>query len=625
MHLHYNSLKKCCLTLILIIYSLPLFAAPEQTTAELEFTSELDEISLFPHVDILQDPGHQLTIEDVVTPAISQQFQPESHTGNSFGFTKDAFWIRFSLKQAADLDEQLYLQLKYPLIDQVHLYLPDGAGHFKVSSTGDTLPFSLREVKHRTFLFHLPEHHGQTRTYYMQLQTEGSMQFPMSIWSSSGLIENQQIDNFLFGIFYGVMLLLMLASLISFYKIKDNLFLYYALYLLSFMLFQHSLNGFSFQFFWPESTWWTSRASSFFIGFVVFCALMFTGKFLNIWSDHPLIKKLFFLVMTLSIVSMLLTIFGNYVYAIQLSALQGIILPPLVLIAAIASFLSGYQPARYFLMAWFIFLFTVFIAALLYFGLVENNFFTYYSMQIGALVETTLLGYALLDRFEKLREEKNTAMEEARQYLYQLNNELETLVSERTGELAEKNSLLSELVSQDSMTGLLNHKSIIELVDFQQKTAKRYRHPFSIIMLDIDNFKFVNDTHGHPAGDQVIIAVANILKTSVREADVCGRYGGEEFLISLFESDSNHAFEVAERIRESIFGLELPEINFTQVTASFGIATFNPETSSSIKSADLINQADKALYQAKKDGKNRINQHCSYHQLSLLNKHEHPA
>ena len=324
--------------------------------------------------------------------------------------------------------------------------------------------------------------------------------------------------------------------------------------------------------------------------------------------------------MGFSIMSMFTTLFGKYAFAIQLSALQGIILPPVVLIAAVTSFLRGYQPARYFLVAWFIFLFSVFIAALLYFGLIQNNFYTYYSMQIGALMEITLLGYALLDRFEKLREEKNTAREQASQYLNQLNNELESLVSQRTRELADKNKLLSELAYQDSMTGLLNHKSIIELVTFQQKTAKRYQHPFSIIMLDIDYFKSINDSFGHPAGDQVIISVAKILQNSIRESDVCGRYGGEEFLISLSEADGEHAFELAERIRQSIMKLELSDIAKQQVTASFGIATFNPAINQNLESPLLIKRADSALYQAKMAGRNQIKLHDSHSQLNLLSE-----
>jgi len=299
----YKSVMKFRLTLLLLIYCLPWSVAGDSTHV-LEFTPEQKKVSLFSYIEVLRDPDHQLTIEDVSSPAFVKQFQPETRTGNSFGFSKDTFWIRFSLKQATTLQERLFLQLEYPLMDQVTLYVPDGEGHFSASTSGDSLPFSHREVKHRTFLFRLPVHTEQMRTYYMRLQTEGSMQFPITLWTVSTFIENQEVDNFFFGIFYGVMLLMLLATLISYHKMKDSLFLYYALYLLSFMLFQHSLNGFSFQFFWPGSTWWTSRASSFFIGFVVFCALLFTGKFLNIWTKHPHIKKLFYLVMGVSVVSM---------------------------------------------------------------------------------------------------------------------------------------------------------------------------------------------------------------------------------------------------------------------------------------------------------------------------------
>ena len=121
-------------------------------------------------------------------------------------------------------------------------------------------------------------------------------------------------------------------------------------------------------------------------------------------------------------------------------------------------------------------------------------------------------------------------------------------------------------------------------------------------MIDIDHFKQINDQYGHPAGDTVIVAIANILKNSLRESDGCGRYGGEEFILLLPETQGEYALELAESIRLKIMEIKIDEVDEKQLSASFGIAAFDRENST----ADIICDADKALYKAKENGRNQV-------------------
>lgn len=158
---------------------------------------------------------------------------------------------------------------------------------------------------------------------------------------------------------------------------------------------------------------------------------------------------------------------------------------------------------------------------------------------------------------------------------------------------------LEELAVKDSMTNLFNHKNICNSLEYEIKRSKRSSKPVSILMTDIDHFKKINDTYGHQAGDQVIIKIAKLLREICRDTDYVGRYGGEEFLVVLTDTDADGAKRFSERLRKEIekmdFGLPI------QVTVSGGVKTYEEESAE-----EMIKLADRALYQAKEKGRNCI-------------------
>lgn len=569
----------------------------------IEFDSKSKKLDITPHIKILHDPDQSLELSDVISLK-NKDFRAVSEIGNSFGFSKSAYWVRFSLHMHHELQNSPFLQLEFPLFDNVTLFIPDGSGGYSQKVTGDSLRFAEREVKHRTFLFRLPKHTSEVRDYYMRLQTTGSTQIALSLWKGETFIENVDATNFLLGIYYGVMLLLLLAACVSYLKIKDKLFLFYGLYLLSYILLQSSLNGFCFQYLWPQLPWITSRATVAFIGLVVVTGVLFTGSFLQVWgnSRHPLIKFVFYGFIVWGGVGVLLSLFADFSLAVKFSAFAALFLPPVVLISILRSLASGYRPARYFFVAWCVFLFGVFTEVLLHFGLLSYSFLSVNAMQIGSSFEVIILGYALMDRIDLLRIDKEKATIQGNEYLRQLNEKLEILVDKRTRKLKEQNEKLSKIAIQDSMTGLLNHKASLDFLRLRKSSAQRYGKNLAVIMLDIDRFKLINDRFGHPAGDEVLIAIAAILKATLRESDGCGRYGGEEFLLILPESDAEKACFLAERTRNNIEEMKIPVIDNMPVTASFGVAVYDP----SRPDENLISLADKALYKAKKEGRNRV-------------------
>jgi diguanylate cyclase (GGDEF)-like protein len=174
-------------------------------------------------------------------------------------------------------------------------------------------------------------------------------------------------------------------------------------------------------------------------------------------------------------------------------------------------------------------------------------------------------------------------------------------------QIEANNRLLKELALTDGLTGLPNRRAIEEWAGRQLSGAARYGFPFWVVMADLDNFKNVNDTYGHDAGDTVLKEFGEILKTNSRRSDICGRIGGEEFLIALTHTEEINVRTVVERIlnqlREHKFSFGGKTITIT-ITASFGVSGFQGKLPP--ESKKLVSQADGALYAAKRAGRNRI-------------------
>nr|WP_251372225.1 GGDEF domain-containing protein [Rheinheimera oceanensis] len=171
-------------------------------------------------------------------------------------------------------------------------------------------------------------------------------------------------------------------------------------------------------------------------------------------------------------------------------------------------------------------------------------------------------------------------------------------------QLIERNKELLQLASTDLLTGLLNRRAVIQQALSELRRAKRYQKDLAVLMLDIDHFKHINDQYGHAAGDKVLRDFAVLCQQSIRDTDLLGRYGGEEFILVLPEIDLQTAILSAERLRMTVsqHNFTLTDSTAVQLSCSIGIAMYLPERDDLDK---LLLRADQALYQAKHQGRNR--------------------
>jgi diguanylate cyclase (GGDEF)-like protein len=170
--------------------------------------------------------------------------------------------------------------------------------------------------------------------------------------------------------------------------------------------------------------------------------------------------------------------------------------------------------------------------------------------------------------------------------------------------LRESERRYKELSITDDLTKLYNSRHFYERLHLEMERTTRYRHPLSLLMVDIDDFKKFNDTHGHLAGDKVLAKTGKVIQNALRDSDSGYRYGGEEFAVILPETSGPGAVQVAERIRKEFaaMSIPLPETGACSITASIGVTELRERE----KSSEFIRRADRNLYAAKAAGKNRV-------------------
>lgn len=526
----------------------------------------------------------------------------------NFGFTQARYWFRTQLLQPGS-DENWLLELRYPPLDHVDVYLLDMNGEvLQAAHGGDRRPFASRGIRNRHFTVLLPMPLNEPVWLYIRVQTDGSLQLPALLTRPEQFVADSRHEQYVLGLYYGILLSLLLYNLLTYVSIRDNSYLYYIFYIGSYALFQMTLNGLAFEHLWPNAPAWNNRALPFLICFSMFALMLLTRTFLRTGSSASSMDRLLRYTGLGLILTAVACLFMPYNPAIRLASAVGVIGPLVVFCAGANSLVRGYRQARFFLLAFSALLAGMAMYALKTFHLLPGNAVTENGLQIGSALQMILLAFALADRMRLLKEANVKIEQEARQ-------RLEIRVAERTqelnralAELESKNQLLSELNTIDGLTGARNRAYQDQLLVTEWARAYRNRRPLSVLMVDIDHFKAINDNHGHQCGDVALRQVAQIVQAHLkRSSDVLCRYGGEEFMVILPETDGEGACVLAESIRQALAASEIDTgVCILRLTVSIGVASGVPQTPDSQGIAALVGLADAALYAAKAGGRNQV-------------------
>ena len=402
-----------------------LFTLLPELAGAVAFDESVGSLSLESSAQVFEDASGDATISDVSAPAMAGRFKPLA--GLNAGFSASAFWLRVDLlylPRDATAHRDWLLELAYPQMDYVDLYLPDAAGNPALAwQTGDMLPFASRQIRQNNYLFDVPLEPGQSRTVYLRVKSSGSIQVPLSLWDTSAYLEQQPTRLYVLGMLYGVVLVMLIYNLCIYLGIRDASYLYYVLYIAPFGLYQLALNGVGVEFLWPQSPWLANCAPLFLLMMSILFACQFSRSFLqtahiNVWLDRALI-----LLMAAAAALMLLALLDNGL-ALRLSGALVLIFTVLVFVAGVVAIRHKVPVARFFVLAWSAFLLGSAIHSAMLMGYLPHSFFTMYANQIGSALEAALLSMALAARINQSREEHARVMLEASENLARANQQL---------------------------------------------------------------------------------------------------------------------------------------------------------------------------------------------------------
>jgi signal transduction histidine kinase len=364
--------------------------------------NELRGEKLGKRLDILEDREAVLTIDQVTSLPLSEQFQRSQDDVPGFGFKSSAYWLRFEVDNHHAERKRWLLELAYPPLDDVRLFVPAVGGRFDERRTGDHLPFLARDIAYRTYLFDLDQPPG-VETYYLRVQTSGSVTLPLKAWSPNAFLEHLATNEPPIWIFYGLMLVMAAYNLFVFLSIREAAYLYYVLYITCYVGFQFSLGGLSFQHLWPEQMWWNGKALTLFIGLSFGFGILFQRQFLTTWLWSPRLDRWLTSTVAVSIVLALASFALGYGTAIRLIVVWGVYVIVLTIVSAFMAAKRGSRPAVFYLVAWMILLTGILLYLLRTLGLVPSSFVTDWGLQLGASIEVTLLSLGLADRINQMR------------------------------------------------------------------------------------------------------------------------------------------------------------------------------------------------------------------------------
>lgn len=444
--------------LLMLLFCLPLMASA------VEFDEFTQSLPLGRSLQVFEDPSGQASIADVRAQAAAGNFKAHDKATLNAGYSRSAFWLKIDLHYRPSnpgAQRSWLLELAYPPLDHLDLYLPDAHGDFRlIRQTGDALPFASREIRQNNYLFDLTFAPDQQQTVYLRLASEGSIQAPVTLWSSTAYLEDQPVRLYVLGIIYGVLLGMVVYNLFIYLSVRDTSYLYYIFYIASFGLYQLSVNGAAVEYFWPDNPWWANAATPFFIGCAGLFGSQFARSFLQTRTHSRWLDRLLIALIAFGALVVGLSLMASYALALRLATTLALTFTVVIFAAGILAWCRGLRVARYFIIAWSAFLLGGVINTLMVLGLLPNVFLTMYASQIGSAIEVALLSLALADRINAMREQQAQTLFDASQKLEVLNQQLA-----RSNKL--KDEFLATLTHElrTPMNGVIGSLELMQTVD----------------------------------------------------------------------------------------------------------------------------------------------------------------
>lgn len=384
-------------------------------------------IDLGTEIDWVEDDTNQLNFEQV-RQLSEKRFNKSSQNTFNKGYTSSGYWLRFRLDFPTELINTLWLlEIPFPLLDYVALYTPDQDNNYSIIQTGDRSAFSQRDFDTTSFVFKL-EPQNNHNLYYLHIKTKDSLQVPLFLWNPDNFPKHNAYTTGLQGLYFGIMIVMILYNLFIYLSVRDRSYLYYISYISCATLFQASMQGYSFEYFWPDNTWWANINIPFLSVISLLFASLFSRNILQTRSLLPKLDKALIGITVALFLTLPLILFGSYTLAIYVTIIISFIFFNLVFITACLAAIKGNRTAKVFIIAWSIFLIGGAISILGMLNILPLEYANLSAIQIGSAIEVILLSLALADRINLIEKEKVEIEAKSRNILLEANTQLENSI-----------------------------------------------------------------------------------------------------------------------------------------------------------------------------------------------------
>jgi diguanylate cyclase (GGDEF)-like protein len=531
----------------------------------------LQENAIGLHAGYFKEADARLALDDAIAAYEFGKFSAGDSQVLNFGIGSKPVWVRFSVDNPTAMPVQKRLSIETAWLDKVDVYVRHRDKTIAAYRLGDSRAFSLRPVDSRYFAIDHAFEPGASEVF-VRVETPDPMVVPIYLMTLEQAHAREKQQDYSYGFLYGFLFALLAFNATLYASLRNSRYILYSLYLGMFMLMNISYTGHGFQWLWPAQASWAQWSNPVLMLLYGISGLFFALRFLDTRRHFPRVHKAVLGYCAVSIgLLVIFVLLNNQTYALLVAFTFAFLFTAIMLALGVISVRAGQKPARYFLLAAAAAMVGAGLTTLAVWGFIPHNIWTFRAVDIGMLMDATLLALALAYQFRVGQQEKVQA---------------------------------EQLAQLDPLTGINNRRAFYDRATPIWNSTLRHGRNLSVVLLDIDNFKQINDAYGHAHGDEVLIATANALMQSVRQEDVAARWGGEEFILLLPETDHEEAVALAERLRVTIAGIRLKhaggEITFT---ASFGVA--QRETHQGTLDS-LISTADSYLYQSKEMGRNRV-------------------
>ncbi|RLT96417.1 MAG: diguanylate cyclase [Ketobacter sp.] len=608
-----------------------------RTHTALQLESDTGPISLGRYMEYTEALEQESKPGQVVARAPT--WQPSDSDAISLGYQSAHYWFHVSWN-TNDLDGPWILEISNSHLDSIDVFLQASNQLLQHWHTGDKVPYAQRPLDHPMFTFPLQLQADSRYELYILIRNTEAMELPVRLYSHAQFLTYNTMRSWVDGIFNGFLIIMAAYSIALYTILKDKSYLYYVSYIFSMLIFFMYQQGLLYKLIypqWPDVQHYLPIITSLYIFLSI---ALFFRELLDLPRLVPKHWLIYKILLVLHGFYCTLFWFIDYQTAMYLLIINTILSTLMAVSSIISLAMRGSRSAQIVLSGWTLLLFFLITFTAAKTGVIYNEFMAVYGLRIGISFEILIFSFALSFRINQERKEKELALEQAnrerneklvaKELALQREIEanqakedklkieirhrenLELLVEERTAdlertlqELEKSNHELALLSSRDSLTGLYNRRLFDIKLDEYWNLAQRNDQPLSLLIVDIDHFKQINDTRGHQCGDYVLEAFSRLLVDCLhRPTDFISRYGGEEFAILLAETPLQGAENIADKIVSRAAAEELQwEQRTFHISVSIGIATRSKHADTSPSS--LVAHADSALYEAKHRGRNR--------------------